>query len=48
MTQALLTFPHVEIERDGHSLNFEGVLFPSFLVATSQLRFLQRDMCGLD
>jgi len=48
MTEPLLTLPHVEIEWDGHSLNFERVLFPSLLMATSQLRFLQRHMRGLD
>ena len=48
MTQPLLTLPHVEIEGDGHSLNFEGVLFPSLLMATSQLGLLQRHMRGLD
>jgi hypothetical protein len=48
MVQTLLTFPHVEIEGDGHSLNFEGVLLPNLLMTTSQLRFLQRHMRGLD
>ena len=48
MTQTLLTLPHVEIEWNGHSLNFERVLFANLLMTTPQLRFLQRHMSGLD